>query len=850
MAQRGTRKIMMGIVVAILLGLFLPPLVNVNRYRANIASSIGRALGRTVTVGSVELRLLPQPGFDLHEVEVSDDPEISSEYLLRADDVTAYLRLSSLWRGRLEIARLSLSDPSLNLVRANDGRWNIETLLLRTTQIPSAPTAQAHPESSRSRFPYIEATDGRINFKFGLEKKAFTFTNADFALWRQSENTWNMRLNARPFRVDTYVTDTGSVTMDGSFERNSTLRYTPVKFTFNWVGGQLGQVSKLLSGRDRGWRGGTSLSVTGKGTAAALQLASDLRVSDFRRYDIMSGGAMRLTAHCTGQYSAWEEKLTNMECEGPVGGGKAALQGTVQRLSDPFYDVQIVGQNVSMNSVMEFARHAKRDLPEDLSAAGTTDFSFTARRALAPGSKTLWNGGGSTTNLLLHSQALGPDLAIGNITYAIAPATVETPNHGLRGRRVPPVSFQPQELDQFRLAFEPFGLPLDAVQPATAQAVVTGDGFSIGVAGDADVARALQVARAVGIDTPKVSANGAAKLDMQVTGHWTGFEAPELTGNAQFKNVHADVPGVIETLQVTAATAHLDPKSLILENVIASFPGGPNFTGSALFPRACPSQDCAMDFSVHADVLSPERLNQILNPQLRKRPWYNFFMPHPADLGNPLQSINASGHFTIDRWLMGSFSATHVNGAVEVANEHVLVRDLRAEFLGGQQDGAWEADFSAPTPVFSGKGKLTHVNLAQLASAMHDAWATGTADLNYQLKMTGMTPAALKASVSGIGDFSVRDGVLRHLANDGKSGALKLTKFDGTIELRDGNFLIDDAKLQSGATVYNVQGTASWARELNFKFTNNQHVLALSGTLDHPELKQAPAAEASLNQRP
>jgi len=54
-ARRGlsSRKIMLGIVVAILLGIFLPPFVNVNRYRSRIASSISNAVGRPATVGCV-----------------------------------------------------------------------------------------------------------------------------------------------------------------------------------------------------------------------------------------------------------------------------------------------------------------------------------------------------------------------------------------------------------------------------------------------------------------------------------------------------------------------------------------------------------------------------------------------------------------------------------------------------------------------------------------------------------------------------------------------------------------------------------------------------------------------------
>ena len=847
-ARRGPRPrtMMLGIVIVIVLGIVVPPFVNVNRYRGDIARSISNAVGRPVTVGQVELRLLPQPGFDLHNVEVGDDTSISSEYLLRADAVTAYLRLSSLWRGRLEIARLSLTDPSLNVVRAEDGRWNLETLLSRTTQTPSAPTAQAHPENARRRFPYIEATGGRINFKFGLEKKAFTFTDADFALWLASENNWNMRLEAKPVRVDTRVTDTGTLKLSGSFQRNSTLRYTPVKFNVSWRDAQLGQMTKLLTGRDRGWRGGTTVELNATGTPADLALTSDLRVDDFRRYDISSGGAMRLAAHCTGHYFALEEKLASIDCAGPVGKGLIRLSGTAQRFSAPFFDLGMSGHGISMESVMALVRHAKRDLPEDLSAGGTTDFAFQARRAMETDARTLWSGGGNTDGVVLKSQALGPDLNIGALTYAIAPPVQEKPKRTMRAARIQPASnVQPTEVSEFELNIPSFPIALGAEQPTTAQATVNSSGFKVAVAGDAELARTLQVARALGIETPRVAASGAAHLDLHVDGRWTGFEAPFVSGTAQLKNVRADVPGIIETVTVSAASASVDKDGLALQNVSAAFAKGPSLTGSVNVPRNC-TEPCAMTFVVHADELSPERLNQLLNPKLRNRPWYNFFMPRPADQGDPLQTAAVSGEFTIDRWNMEGVVASHVAGKMKIAEKRLAVTDLRADILGGQHTGAWDADFSGNRPVYSGRGKLTHINLAQLSTAMQDAWATGTADVSYQLKMTGLSADELKGSASGLGDFVVRDGTLRHMALDNKAGVLKVAKFDGTLSLHDGNFVVSDAKLQSGGAVYTVQGTATWKRQLDFKLTDASRAYGLSGTLDRPEVKQAPATEAAL----
>jgi len=116
-----------------------------------------RRLGSAAAGGDRQRPASPasQPGFELENFVVHDDPTFSAEPVLRAQEVTAFLRLNSLLRGRLEISRLSLTEPSLNLTRNDDGHWNIEHLLERT-----AKTAWRHRQGSVRVAPgvsYIEA---------------------------------------------------------------------------------------------------------------------------------------------------------------------------------------------------------------------------------------------------------------------------------------------------------------------------------------------------------------------------------------------------------------------------------------------------------------------------------------------------------------------------------------------------------------------------------------------------------------------------------------------------------------------------------------------------------------------
>ncbi len=130
------RAILIAIVLAVA-AIVLPPFINVGRYKGRVIGSMSSALGRPVTVDAIELRLLPQPGFYLENVAIGDDPAFSAEPILHSEEVIAYLSLSSLWRGRLEIARLNLKYPSLNLVERQDATLESRIASLESLAHPS-----------------------------------------------------------------------------------------------------------------------------------------------------------------------------------------------------------------------------------------------------------------------------------------------------------------------------------------------------------------------------------------------------------------------------------------------------------------------------------------------------------------------------------------------------------------------------------------------------------------------------------------------------------------------------------------------------------------------------------------
>src|SRR5436190_1924576 len=440
------------LIVALLLALFLIR-PGAGRLRTRIVTAIGLALGRQVDVSSVHIRLLTHTGFDLENFVVHDDPAFNAEPVLRSRQVTAELRLSSLLRGRLEIARLSRSDPSLNLVRDREGGWNLENLLERAAQIPVAPTKKAKTEA-RPGFPYIEADRERINLKLEQEKKPYALMAADFALWQESENVWGMRLKAQPVRMDFNLTDTGTVSVNGSWQRAATLRQTPLQFTMEWTEAQLGQVSKLISGKDKGWRGAVKLSAALSGTPADLTVETDASVQDFRRYDILGGGALRLVAQCGSHYSSVDHTLSNLSCHAPVSNGTVSVNGTVAGIfSSHTYDLTLIAKQVPIQSLIALARHAKKDIPDDLVASGKLDASVKVRRAGEGYAE--WEGAGESLDVRIGSKLTRTEMVLDRIPFQVS-GNIEPTRKNTRTTVAPP---------QALLEIGPFNLALGRPSP-------------------------------------------------------------------------------------------------------------------------------------------------------------------------------------------------------------------------------------------------------------------------------------------------------------------------------------------------------------------------------------------------
>jgi len=823
---------------ALLLALFVVR-PGAGRLRTRIANSIGMALQRQVEISRVHVRLLPQPGFDLEGFVVHDDPAFGAEPVLRAPEVSAFLRLSSLLRGRLEISRLTLSEPSLNLVHRSDGHWNIESFLQRTASIAVAPTSKGRSES-RPAFPYIEADRGRINFKVGPEKKPFAVTDAKYSVWQESENTWGLRLKGQPIRTDFNLSDTGQFSMDGTWQRAASLHETPVKFNVQWDGAQLGQLTKLVSGADGGWRGALRVDLAVEGSPADLQLRTDAALDDFRRYDITDTRSLRLKTHCEGHYNSSEHSLHQILCETPVGDGTVTLRGDASDLYGAReFALQLAVDSVPVDSVLTVVRRAKKNLPDDVRATGTIDAVLDAHHSDTDNS-VLLEGSGHTNNFHLLSTSAKADLFVDVLPFSLEGPSQSNPVKKVHGREPVAVSQGP------RLIFGAIPIKLGRSIPVTLQGWIERTGYSFSMKGESELPRLLAAARLCGIPAVRPVVTGFARIDLQIAGTWQGFATPVTTGTAELHSVRAEVRGVNGPLEIGSARISLAESAARVDGLSASFVGT-KWNGSLSIPRPCASAaTCTMNFDLHADEISTDRLNAWLNPNA-SQPWYRFALAPNSGGHSFLTAITASGTFTANRALIRNLEANRVSARLLLDQGKMRVWELTADMLGGKHRGDWRADFTVKPPSYEGSGSMEAVALDELADAMHDNWIVGTASAKYQLELAGFSFAELAESAKGSLRFDMRDGALPHIMVS--AAPLRVRHFTGVLAAKDNNIELQDSTLEAPTANYAVSGKASLNRKLDFKLVSEGATgFSVTGTLAEPRVVpvRRPETEAAL----
>jgi hypothetical protein len=836
------KKIIVVVLVVLALCIFLPPNINGTRFSSRLASTLSAALGRDVKIGSVKYRLFPRPGFDLYDFKVMDDPAFSAEPLLFCGKVTADLRLTSLWQGRLEIANLKLTDdvapPSLNLVYERD-HWNMEPLLLRVEQVPTAPTAKRSAEQ-RSRFPYIQASGGRINLKLGPEKKPYTLTNTDFAFWLAAEDTWHIRLEAHPVRTDMNLNDTGTVRVEGDVKRATNLRDMPVKLQVSWEKSQLGQFSRLVLGQDKGWRGELNANAEISGPLADLRITATADVDSFRRFDINRNAMPRVRTRCLGDYT---KGILGLKCDTPFGTGGLLVTAHFSP-SARNYDLSLVANRVPLSLLATLARQARRSLPDDFTATGDLNaaFGFHSHAGVHD-----FHGTGMSTPFLLQSAAGDKPFAVSAVRFHIGAG--DTPSVLVVKKKRSSAPAQPTPAVAPSAAYDSGSLTVDAFSvqmgPSTTlevQGSLDSNGYFVSAKGMVPMERLLAFGRATGFHSQIANTTASALVDLNVSGPWANFTAPKLRGTAHLQNLAAWIPGLKDRLVMQEADAQITDTALVLSKINGQFEHSPiAFTGLISSPLICTgSAPCPLQFDLHLDSLALPDVAKLMG--FTDKGWNLPFFPGSD---NKLPEFRAAGSVSVGELNIADIPLEKFAAHVEVGDHALTINRMAARIGGGTTQGEWKIDWSGSQPRYTGSGSMESVTLERVSPqntvAGHIAqWIGGRAQVSYATHFEGDTPQEMSASTGGRVEFQVSNGTSKMLALDA-GRPLRFNGAQGALEIDRQVIKVLPSKFKAENRIYLMSGTISLAnKQAKLKVSTSGTQWEITGALERPEITPQP----------
>jgi len=857
--KRGKLWLALAALAAVLAVLIVPPLVSLSRYKSQITHLMSASLGRPVRLSSVELRLLPRPGFVLYHLSVEEDPAYGAEPVLHANTVTASFRLLSLWRGRLEISRISLDEASLNLVRTPTGRWNLDTLFR---------TAAAHAEGQAGTplapkslpLPYLVATNSRINIKNGVEKLPFSLVDTDLSFWQENPGDWRIQLRGQPARTDLSLDlpDTGVVRLEASMRRAPELHQMPVHLDLEWREAQLGQLTRLIAGTDPGWRGDLTGELHLDGTADTAQVKTRLRATGVHRAEFAPAAPMDFDANCGFVYHFSVRFLEHLACDSPLGNGRVHLAGEMLgEGGPPHFSVEL--DRIPVAAGLDALRTVRSGFAPGLEAKGSVSGKITyAENAPEKDAPEKPLRAGQRRPEKVRQAVQGP------LTGTLTVEGFQLSGDGLKEPiKIPKLVLEPVAAaeDEPQALAATASIPAGGAVPLTFTARLALSGYQLTVRGQASVVRARELAHAAGMTDAgalDALAGEPVTVDLSAEGPWlpaqrvpfsiptasaaTAPLAPQsladaatdrLSGTLTLRNANWKADYLANHVEIAQATLHLGDGETRWDSVVFSY-GPVKGTASLDLPAGC-AAPCVPKFQVQFGALDASTLQSAILGAHESGTML-------SGLIDRLRRTNPSsapawpqleGTVKADSLILGPVTLHEATATLRILSTGAEITGLDAALLGGRVHGA--GTLSTPgagqdKPAYTLEGQFEKLSPAAVGQLLGLRWSGGAFDANSKIELSGFTDKDLAASVKGTLHFEWRHG---SIAGEGAAPAGKipppLARFDrwsADAGIANGGLTLKQNQVQRGARKSEVEASVTLAEPPKVTFAAPKEAVA------------------------
>ncbi|HXR96953.1 MAG TPA: AsmA family protein [Terriglobales bacterium] len=766
------RQIWYGVLAVVLIPI-AAPFVSLQSARQRILRTLSADLGRSVRADAVHLRLFPLPGVELDQVRLADAPAFGIEDMVIADSASASVQLGPLLTGRLVFARLELDHPSINLVRNAAGEWNIAALL--DAPRPAAPAAKLAPtEAARApvpaplgrRFPYVEWSDGRINFKLGQSKTRLYLGQVSGSLARAGDN-WRLQAQFQPLRTDVNLSNTGDVRIDGRWagrwaaSGNRDFRQLPFDLVLRVSNSYLAGSSALVLGHDAGVHGILGAQVHVQGTGAEFSISGTLSAQSLRRWDMLPPPASVQTSFLADYFPAQDH--FELQGLGDPGWRHIRLSGSVDRLfSQPQADLKLSLNQFAAADLLPLVLAVKAHLPANLAATGSADGDATLH----------WRSNLSGAG---HFQLHQIRLATAGNEISLPVAQVVWDERGVH-------------LLPARLAIAPQGPTSNVDDSVELAASVDTHGFALQLdSRSLSAASAQALSQLCGIASPlPPGLIGSAQARLTIAAPWNSFRQAGWQGDARFLRARYQ-PGA-EDLALTDVSVGLSP----LRPPRVQFVHTP-FQGWAAFPVNQPPE-----FHITARRLAAADV-------------WDYLHPPPADFvqrlfggGTPawISQLNARGSIVVSDLDWRGFHAA-VGADLVATPDHWRAPRLSVSLANGVFTGSARLDGSQYT-VSGVVPPSQPLNLRLLlaptkfGNAMSGA-ASGTVELSRAAGAAGFD------QTTASGHFEIRHGQIAT-----STGMVPFDLFAADYHLEGGVAALDNIQWLRGGALWRGNGSAQF----------------------------------------
>jgi len=842
-------------IVALLIAvLVVPPLVSIKRYQGRITNLMAASLGRPVHLSMVRMRLLPRPGFVLYDLVVDEDPAYGAEPILHANSVTASLRLWSLWRGQLAISSISVDEASLNLVRTDQGRWNVDPLFRSATTTTQSGPLQPGPlqlgqiqsegthspngqdlSANSTHFPVLKATNSRINFKQGNEKLPFSLTNAEVSLSANESGSWRIRLRGEPVRTDLSMdpADTGELILDATLHSAKELRQVPIQLEIEWRKAQLGQLTRLVLGTDAGWRGDLTGNLSLTGTPEQAQVKTRLRASSVHRAEFVPSSPMDFDANCNFNYQAIRRAVEKLVCDSPIGKGKIHVSGSLRAsgpapasLSNPPTGGLGSQLTVELSQIpvaigLDALRTIRAELLPDVEAQGIVNGkliyskpSTLPDRLSTPSSKAPFMHARNRSTAVLAEASLATMSSLaGGLTVdglVLSGKSLGTPIQLTRIQFHPTA---PQPGAPLALATT-LQVPAGEPAPLTVSVRIERRGYSLTAKGSAATARALQLTASAGIAQKMNSASlqgGVVALDLAASGLWVdSFNAhpDHLLGTAILHNTRWNANFLANPVELSSATLRFDEAGTNWES--ASFIYGVlKGTGSVDFPAECAlpcpasipgTEPPPIHFSLQLGALNGATLEAALLGAQKKETVLEGLLARlrpSAPQAWPL----IEGVVKADTLALGPITLSQPALALHIQNDEANFTALDARLLGGTVHATGRLKMASGRPAYEIKATGNGLKPKELGKLLGQVWAGSSVEASGDFALSGFTGKDLAATAHGTAHFdwtkggSIKTGATESTPPDLSPLLARFDRWNGDATIAKGSLTLGQNQL-------------------------------------------------------